>query len=129
MVAAGDLVAGGSFVVIDPPEGDMAEYLQSLERIVERCRGMLAIPAHGGFIGDLSRLCRHYIQHRLDREAKVLGSLGDGPVTMAQVLQKAYDDSPREMWPIAERSALAHLLKLEAEGRVSETADALWQLR
>lgn len=128
MVAPGDLVAGGSYVVIDPPEGDMADYLQSLERIAERCRGMLAIPAHGGFIGDLSLLCQRYVRHRLDREAKVMGALGAEPATMAQVLAAAYDDSPREMWPIAERSALAHLLKLQAEGRVTETPDSRWRV-
>jgi glyoxylase-like metal-dependent hydrolase (beta-lactamase superfamily II)/8-oxo-dGTP pyrophosphatase MutT (NUDIX family) len=129
MVAAGDLVAGGSYVVIDPPEGDMADYLRSLERIVKRCRGMLAIPAHGGFVGDLSLLCQRYVRHRLDREAKVLSALGVEPVSMAQVLAVAYDDSPREMWPLAERSALAHLLKLSAEGRVTETADSKWRVR
>ncbi len=130
VVAAGDLVANGSYIIVDPPEGNMGDYLDSLARVARLAEGAMGIPAHGGFVGDLGAHCRDYVRHRLEREGKVRDALraADGPAAMAAVLERAYDDTPREMWPFAERSALAHLLKLVADGEVARGDDDAWTL-
>jgi glyoxylase-like metal-dependent hydrolase (beta-lactamase superfamily II) len=116
---AGDLVAGEGFIVIDPPDGNMAAYLQSLART--QALGVVAIrPAHGPAIDDPATFLEGYVRHRLEREAKVLAALSrDRARGVAELLPVVYDDTPEEMHPIAARSLLAHLEKLVAEGRVA----------
>ena len=112
----GDHVAGAGTVIVDPPEGDMAEYLRSLERLLRESPTTL-FPAHGSPQGAAERRIRSLISHRLKREAKVVAALAAGPATVGKLVERAYDDTPRDLWPYAERSLLAHLLKLQAEGR------------
>jgi ribonuclease/clavin/mitogillin len=108
---------GGGTVIIDPPEGDMAAYVASLERLLDEPVETL-FPGHGPPQGAAKRRIRGLIEHRRAREAKVLAALDQRPRALAELVERAYDDTPRELWPYAERSLLAHLLKLEAEGRV-----------
>lgn len=113
----GDLVPGGpGSVIIDPPDGDMGQYLSSLERLAALGPETL-FPAHGSPQGAAVRRIRQLVQHRREREAKVLAALDDEPRTPAELLPAAYDDTPRELWPLAERSLFAHLLLLERDGR------------
>lgn len=116
-VFAGDLVAGEGYIVIDPPDGDMADYLDSLRRV--RDLGATSIrPGHGPLIEAPETYLDAYIAHRLEREAKVLNSLGDEPQTVSELLPAAYDDTPEVMYPVAARSLVAHLEKLGHEGKV-----------
>ncbi len=116
----GDHIVGGTgTVIVDPPEGDMGDYIRSLERLLREHVTTL-FPAHGSPQGAAERRIRWLIEHRLQREAKVaaaLASLAPEPAPLAALVERAYDDTPKELWPYAERSLLAHLLKLEAEGR------------
>jgi endoribonuclease LACTB2 len=120
-IVAGDLVAGVGTVVIDPPEGDMKDYLSSLDRLLEQGPGCL-YPAHGPVVpGGAARL-QEYRAHRLQREERVLASLrqAKGPATPADLVPGAYPDVKADLYPLAERSLLAHLYKLVREGRATE---------
>jgi glyoxylase-like metal-dependent hydrolase (beta-lactamase superfamily II)/8-oxo-dGTP pyrophosphatase MutT (NUDIX family) len=112
----GDHITGGTgTVIIDPPEGDMAAYIASLERLLREPIETL-FPGHGSPQGAASRRIRWLIDHRREREAKVRAALGHEPLPLADLVERAYQDTPRELWRYAERSLLAHLIKLEAEG-------------
>jgi len=119
---AGDMVAGLGTILIDPSEGDMALYLASLERLLAR-PAMTLLPAHGPMIADGHAKLREYLAHRRMREARVLAALEDAPKSIEQLLPEAYGDTPRVLWPLADRSLRAHLIKLVREGRASEAGD------
>src|SRR5262245_11585892 len=113
----GDLLPGGAgTVVIDPPEGDMRDYLASLERVAA-LEPVMLWPAHGSPTGAAVRRIRALIEHRLARERKVLAALGTAPRTPAELVPEVYADTPKELWGWAERSLLAHLEKLAHDGR------------
>ena len=112
---SGDHITGGTgTVIIDPPEGDMGDYIASLEKLLAEPIDTL-FPGHGSPQGAAHRRIRGLIAHRLEREAKVLAALDDTPRAPAELVERAYTDTPRELWRYAERSLLAHLLKLERE--------------
>jgi glyoxylase-like metal-dependent hydrolase (beta-lactamase superfamily II) len=115
----GDMVSGLSTIVIDPPEGDMAEYLRQLGRLRDLGPRVL-YPAHGTAIPDAVGKLEEYLDHRRMREAKVLGAL---PGTLYEVTTRAYDDTPVLLHPVAARSCLASLEKLEREGRAARRGD------
>lgn len=121
----GDMVAGLGTILIDPQEGHMATYLASLERLLgaEAAVGAL-LPAHGPVIADGPAKLREYLVHRRMREARVLAALADEPRGAAELCAVAYADTPRFMWPLAERSLLAHLVKLAEEGRAISDGSA-----
>jgi glyoxylase-like metal-dependent hydrolase (beta-lactamase superfamily II)/8-oxo-dGTP pyrophosphatase MutT (NUDIX family) len=113
----GDHIPGGAgTVIVDPPEGDMRAYVASLERLLTEPVDAL-FPGHGSPQGGAMRRIRWLIAHRREREAKVLDALATTPVPLAALVERAYADTPRELWGYASRSLLSHLLKLEAEGR------------
>lgn len=120
-VAAGDLVAGEGTVIIDPPEGDMADYLASLDRLLGEKPGTI-YPAHGPVVpGGVAKL-QEYRSHRLQREELVSAALARAgrPAAPAELVPDAYPDVKPELYPLAERSLLAHLYKLVREGRATE---------
>ena len=110
---AGDMVAGVGTILIDPDEGDMALYLASLERM--RSGARMLLPAHGPVIADGPAKLTEYIAHRLMREQRVVAALSGAPQTLEQLVAVVYADTPRVLWGLAERSLLAHLVKLERE--------------
>jgi glyoxylase-like metal-dependent hydrolase (beta-lactamase superfamily II)/8-oxo-dGTP pyrophosphatase MutT (NUDIX family) len=113
----GDLLPGGAgSVVIDPPDGDMSTYLASLERCAA-LEPQTLFPAHGSPSGGAVRRIRALVQHRLEREAKVVAALGSDARTLGELVPIVYADTKPEMWSWAERSLLAHLEKLAGEGR------------
>ena len=123
-VIAGDLVAGVGTVIIDPPEGDMADYLASLDRLLGEKPGAI-FPAHGPVVpGGVLKL-EQYRAHRQEREALVLAALSkrEGPASPAQLVAAAYPDVTPALYPYAERSLLAHLYKLAREGRAEQVGD------
>ncbi len=126
MLFTGDHIMQGSTVVITPPDGDMAMYLQSLERLLRLDLAQLA-PGHGRIIDTPQDEVRRLIAHRLKREEKVCGAVRESPgSTIAELVARAYDDTPARLHTIAQRSLHAHLIKLAAEGRVLER-DGRWR--
>ncbi|HLY31802.1 MAG TPA: MBL fold metallo-hydrolase [Ktedonobacterales bacterium] len=136
---AGDLVAGVGTVVIIPPEGDMLDYLASLRRLLTLDLRVI-LPAHGPQIVNPHALLEDYLRHREAREAQVIAALAasaPAPQTVPALVTSIYTDVDPQLHPIAAHSVLAHLLKLEREGRarrLGETAphthglDAAWEL-
>jgi glyoxylase-like metal-dependent hydrolase (beta-lactamase superfamily II) len=113
----GDHIPGGTgTVVIDPPEGNMAAYVRSLGRLLEEPVSTL-FPGHGSPQGAARRRIEWLISHRRKREALVLAALAEDPEPLEVLVERAYRDTPPALWTYARRSLLAHLEKLEAEGR------------
>jgi glyoxylase-like metal-dependent hydrolase (beta-lactamase superfamily II) len=120
----GDHIIQGSTVVIDPPDGDMGAYLSSLESLLREPLDYLA-PGHGTLMPQPYEAIRGLIQHRLRRESKVLRALPrQHPADLPTLVRSVYDDVPAQLHALAERSLLAHLLKLETEGRARRIADS-----
>jgi len=113
----GDLMAGFGTVVIDPPEGHMATYLNSLERMYELPVTAL-FPAHGPVMANAKQKIREYIVHRLDREREILAAWGTGHHDAAAIVREVYTDVAPAMHALAERSVIAHLEKLREEKRI-----------
>jgi glyoxylase-like metal-dependent hydrolase (beta-lactamase superfamily II) len=129
LLFSGDHVMEGSTVVISPPDGDMAEYLRSLERLqaIRRLRGIA--PAHGHLIDDPKVVLAHYVQHRLDREEQVLAQVTGGAATIPEIVAALYADVDEELHPVAAKTVWAHLRKLLDDGRVKgnrDDADGVW---
>jgi len=114
---AGDMVAGIGMIVVDPPEGDMDDYLASLEKMAA-LEPRTLFPAHGPAVKDAVAKLREYVQHRLWREERILQAWNDGRRQPAEMLPAVYDDVPKEAYPLAERQILAHLERLRRTGRL-----------
>lgn len=115
-VFTGDHVIDGSTVVIDPPDGNMKHYLESLSKVKSLQPAALA-PGHGELIHDPDRAIDWIIDHRLEREAKVAMALQANPgLTSMELVPHVYKDVDKKLYGWAERSLLAHLLKLEDDG-------------
>jgi len=122
MLFTGDHVMQGSTVVINPPDGDMRAYLDSLEKLLAEDLAIIA-PGHGYLIGAPHKEVKRLIAHRLAREAKVTAALGRrGKATLEELLPDVYDDVSPKLFPVAVRSLSAHLDKLVAEGRAQHAA-------
>jgi glyoxylase-like metal-dependent hydrolase (beta-lactamase superfamily II) len=129
---AGDLVAGIGTVVIAPPEGDLLDYMASLQRLFALDLNVI-LPAHGPEIDDPRALLEHYLAHREERERQVLDGLAAGPATIPMLVARIYTDVDPQLHPVAALSVEAHLLKLEREERVAREdaipGEAVWRLR
>lgn len=118
-IFTGDHVIDGSTVVIDPPDGNMNQYLQSLRRVRQLECAALA-PGHGELINDPERVIDWIIDHRLEREAKVVAALLENPnLTSHELVPHVYKDVDKKLYGWAERSLLAHLNKLQEDGNVT----------
>ena len=126
---SGDHIMDGSTVVISPPDGDMAVYLQSLERVKAiRPRLRAIAPAHGHLIEDPIARIDQYLAHRAEREAQILAVLGRGPTTVAAIVEELYADVDAELHPVAAQTVWAHLRKLAAEGKAKgKDLDSRWR--
>lgn len=121
----GDHIIDGSTVVINPPDGNMKHYLQSLQRAKQLQCDALA-PGHGEIIHEPDRAIDWLIKHRLERERKVQAALARNPnLTTRDLVPHVYEDVDRKLYALAERSLLAHLLKLEHDG-VAECVNDRW---
>lgn len=109
---AGDMTANpGTIVVSRNYRGDMAAFMDSLQRLLEiDCK--LIIPSHGMPLGDPRRHLREHLEHRLWREQKIRSAYESGARTFDELLAHAYDDAPVEVLPLARHSLDAHLAKL-----------------
>jgi glyoxylase-like metal-dependent hydrolase (beta-lactamase superfamily II) len=125
---SGDMIMSGSTVVIVPPDGDMAVYLRSLDRL-RGLRMARIYPGHGEVIDDPERVVEEYIAHRMMRERQILDALRDGPARIPGLVSRIYTEVPQVLHRPAAQSVYAHLLKLKAEGRVAGTdLDSEWRL-
>ncbi|MEQ9544466.1 MAG: MBL fold metallo-hydrolase [Marinobacter sp.] len=123
LLFSGDHIMQGSTVVINPPDGDMKAYLEALYDLLAEPIRYIA-PAHGFLMGHPEAVIDYLITHRLAREHKVAKALkGHAPVTLTELTAKAYDDVPAAIHGLAERSALAHLLKLEADDKAIQQGE------
>ncbi len=118
----GDMVAGFGTIVIDPPEGDMSDYLAQLRRLKDLPVRTL-YPAHGPVIPDGPGKLAEYLAHREQREQMVLEAIRAGDGTVGDIVRRAYSDVAELMHPIAERSTQAILLKLLREGRLAREGE------
>ena len=119
----GDAVLGRGTSVIDPPEGDLAAYLRSLRRMRE-LRPRTIYPGHGPVVLRALAKLDEYLDHRRMREEQILTALGDASRTPEELVAEIYADYPPELHELAARSVLAHLLKLEVEGRADKRTKA-----
>jgi glyoxylase-like metal-dependent hydrolase (beta-lactamase superfamily II) len=113
----GDHVMGWSTTVVTPPDGDMAEYMASLRKLLARDDRTL-YPTHGGPIRNPKPFLQAYVDHRLAREAQILACLHDGISTIPEMVARMYADTDKRLHPAAARSVQAHLIQLEREGRI-----------
>ncbi len=126
LVVAGDLVAGTGTVLVDPEEGDMAAYMESLQRLAD-LDAPLVVPGHGPFVTGEQAIFQATLDHRRMREGKVLDALAPEARSLDDLLPIVYGDVDPRALPLARRSLLAHLQKLEAEGRAVREGDG-WRL-
>jgi recombination protein RecT len=122
LLFSGDHVLSGSTTVVDPPDGDMNDYLNSLDLLNSVCIEhdiKFIVPAHGYVIGGpddeaLSAIAR-LKAHRLQREAKVMAAMQAQPYgSLDEWLTTAYADVPERLWPVAKRSLMAHVARLQS---------------
>jgi glyoxylase-like metal-dependent hydrolase (beta-lactamase superfamily II) len=116
----GDNIVGLGSVLIDPPEGNMRDYLRSLERLRSLPHLTVLFGAHGPAIGSPRAKIEEYIAHRLEREANILAAVREGAGTPAEIVARVYTDVHPKALPMAERAVLAHLEKLEADNLIAK---------
>jgi glyoxylase-like metal-dependent hydrolase (beta-lactamase superfamily II) len=121
-VFTGDHVMGWNTTVIAPPEGNMADFLASLDRLMQRHDTMF-LPGHGGRIQTPRRVVRAYIMHRQWREQTILACLDEGIGTIPQIVEKLYGGLDKELKEAAALSVLAHLDHLIDRELVARAGD------
>jgi glyoxylase-like metal-dependent hydrolase (beta-lactamase superfamily II)/8-oxo-dGTP pyrophosphatase MutT (NUDIX family) len=127
MLFTGDHVMQGSTVVINPPDGDMRMYLASLRLLLEEDVEYFA-PAHGFLIDRPRAAVEWLLAHRAQREKKIVDAMrATGEADIDVLVTVAYDDVPARVHPVASRSLLAHLLKLESDGLAAQSGGR-WRL-
>ena len=114
---SGDNILGYGTAVIHPPDGNMTDYLKSLERLLEFNIDLI-LPGHGPLVGKPDAKIKEYIAHRMQREQQVLDALRKGRNTIGDITQAIYVDVSPALQRVAEFSVQAHLEKLAREGRV-----------
>jgi glyoxylase-like metal-dependent hydrolase (beta-lactamase superfamily II)/8-oxo-dGTP pyrophosphatase MutT (NUDIX family) len=117
-LVAGDLVAGFGTIVVDPPDGNMSDYMVSLEKM-RRLAPQTLFPAHGPTIRGAVKKLDDYMNHRLDRERQILQAWRAGITDPLDILQNVYEDLPVFAEPLAVRQIEAHLALLRARGQLA----------
>jgi glyoxylase-like metal-dependent hydrolase (beta-lactamase superfamily II) len=115
---SGDHVMGWSTTVVSPPDGDMADYLASLDKVASRGFATLW-PTHGPPVREVAPFLAAYRDHRTAREAQILEQLACGQTRIGDMVREIYADVDPRLHPAAAHSVLAHLIKLVGEGRVA----------
>ena len=125
-VFTGDHVMGWSTTVVAPPDGDMADYMASLERLHDR-DDRIYYPAHGPAVDRPRQLVRGMIGHRRQRERQVLRLIGERPQAVSDLVPVMYKGINPMLWPAAGQSVRAHLIDLERRGLVTRSED-IWTI-
>ena len=116
-LVSGDLAVAAGSVVVGSPEGDVRAYLSSLRRVHARSPDRL-FPAHGPIIDDPRATCERLLDHRLDRESRVLDAVEAGHDTPAAIVDTIYEKDVSDVYNLALATVVAHLEKLDVEGCV-----------
>ena len=129
MLFAGDHIMNGSTVVIVPPSGDMKAYIESLQRLLAYPLRFIA-PGHGELMEDSRAVVEWLVNHRLERESKVIMGLQTlGRVSLDELVRVVYDDVHTSLHKMAKLSLSAHLIKLRHENRArNHSADDSWEI-
>jgi glyoxylase-like metal-dependent hydrolase (beta-lactamase superfamily II) len=118
LLFSGDHILNGSTTVINPPDGHMGDYLDSLDVLTATCAEHHIehiLPAHGYVLEHAVQVIAHLKAHRLGREEKIAGVMQAHPDgTLDDWVAKAYDDAPKHLWAVAKRSLLAHVEHIRA---------------
>jgi glyoxylase-like metal-dependent hydrolase (beta-lactamase superfamily II) len=122
----GDHIMGWSTTVVAPPDGDMADYMASLQKIHDR-DDRVHYPAHGPQIDNPRQFARGLIGHRRQRERQILTLLGEAPQTIVEMVPRMYKGVAEGLWGAAGRSVLAHLIDCERRGLVERDGE-IWLL-
>ena len=122
----GDHVMGWSTTVVAPPDGDMADYMASLDKLHSR-QDRVYYPAHGPAVHNPHQLVRGMIGHRRQRERQILRLLGQRPQAVHELVPQMYKGVDERLWPAAGQSVKAHLLDLERRGAATRSGD-LWRM-
>jgi len=129
MLFAGDHIMNGSTVVIIPPSGDMKDYIESLQLLLRYPLKLIA-PGHGEMIEDSQAAVEWLVNHRLQRESKVITSLQRlGRSSLDDLVKVVYDDVDTSLHKMAELSLSAHLIKLQQENRaLHHVVNDAWEM-
>ena len=119
----GDHVMGWSTTVVVPPDGDMAAYLASLDKLRHR-DDRIYYPAHGPAVTNPQQYVRHLVGHRMQREKQILSLVGEKPRPIPDIVANAYPGLDPRLVAAAGGSVLAHLLDLERRGLVEQLGDS-----
>jgi glyoxylase-like metal-dependent hydrolase (beta-lactamase superfamily II) len=120
----GDHVMGWSTTVVVPPDGDMAAYMASLDKLRQR-DDRIYFPAHGPPVTDPQRYVRHLVGHRMQRERQILKLVSEQPREIPDIVASAYPGLDPRLTAAAGGSVFAHLLDLERRGMVVQVGE-LW---
>jgi glyoxylase-like metal-dependent hydrolase (beta-lactamase superfamily II) len=119
---SGDHIMGWSTTVVSPPDGDMADYMRSLQRMIDRDDNVY-YPAHGAPVDKPQRLARGMMGHRRQREGQILRLIKSGVGVIEDMVPHMYKGVDQRLWPAAGRSVLAHLIDLRDRGVVLNNAE------
>lgn len=123
----GDHVMGWSTTVVSPPDGDMADYMASLDRLIART-DKLYYPAHGEPVNNPQRFARSLAGHRKQREGQILRLVKEGVGVIDDMVPRMYAGIDKRLYPAAGRSVLAHLIDLENRGRAARDG-LVWRVK
>lgn len=113
-----DNVVGAGTVLIAPPEGNMTDYLSSLERMKNLPNLRFLCGSHGAAIYDAKRKIEEYIAHRLEREKQIIEAVENGAATAEEITEQVYQGLDAQIFPLAVKSVEAHLEKLKTDGLI-----------
>ncbi|MBQ0130957.1 MAG: MBL fold metallo-hydrolase, partial [Comamonas sp.] len=120
LLFSGDHILNGSTTIIDTPDGNMADYIDSLDKLTALCAAQgveFLLPAHGHVMDKAQAVIAKLKAHRLAREAKVIAAMQQQPQAgVAEWVALAYADTPPALWKLAERSLIAHVERIRALG-------------
>ena len=125
----GDAVLGRGTSFIDPPDGDLTQYLRSLVRMQELSLRTI-YPGHGPVVLRAGAKLQEYLDHRAERERQIVDAISHGPRTIPDIVTEIYAGYPTDVHDLAARSVLAHLVKLASEGRAEQRGrgdDVRWE--
>jgi len=123
ILLTGDNVLGLGSVLIDPPEGNMIDYMKTLERLRSLPQVTILFGGHGPAIATPYKKLDEYINHRLEREQNILAAVESDITQPSEIVAVVYTDVSPKAYPLAERAVIAHLEKLRAEGKIGRRKD------
>jgi glyoxylase-like metal-dependent hydrolase (beta-lactamase superfamily II) len=120
---SGDHVMGWSTTVVVPPDGDMAAYMASLDKLRKR-DDRVYYPAHGPAVTNPQQYVRHLVGHRMQREKQILNLVREQPRSISDIVANAYPGLDSRLTAAAGGSVFAHLLDLERRGLVERDGES-----